>query len=104
MKKSDTRPQVKPRVLDRMIHEPARLKIMALLYREDRADFISVARRVMLTRGNLSAHMTRLEQAGYIHVAKEFIGRIPRTRMSITPAGASAFTRYRREILFWLED
>jgi len=93
-----------PPVLNRLIHEPARLKIMALLYREEQVDFISVSRRVKLTRGNLSAHMSRLEEAGYIHIAKEFVDRIPRTRLRITRAGARAFLTYRREILFWLED
>ena len=91
-------------VLDRIIHEPARLQIMALLNRVDQADFVAVSRGIMLTRGNLSAHMTRLEQAGYITVVKEFVGRVPRTRLRITPAGARAFTNYRRQILFCLED
>ena len=80
---------------DRVIHEPARLKIMSVLSVAESADFTYLMRETALTRGNLSVQLTRLEEAGYIDIAKEFVGRTPRTTASMTKAGCAAFDEYR---------
>ena len=63
--------------VDRVIHEPARLMIVAILYAVDSADFLYLLRETGLTKGNLSAHLSRLEEAGYIEIEKRFRGKIP---------------------------
>jgi DNA-binding MarR family transcriptional regulator len=81
---------------DRVIHEPARLKVMSVLSVVESADFVYLQRETGLTGGNLSVQLTRLQDAGYIEVEKSFAGRVPRTLARITPAGREAFTAYRR--------
>src|SRR5512136_810890 len=90
--------------IDRLIHEPGRLMLMALLYVVKSADFTFIMSQTGLTWGNLSAHMSRLEQAGYIEVAKAFKGRRPNTLLRLTPAGRGAFQKYRREMKQVLDD
>ncbi|MCL6432433.1 MAG: transcriptional regulator [Anaerolineae bacterium] len=80
--------------LDRVIHEPSRLVIVAILSAVDEADFVFLLRQSGLSRGNLSAHMTRLEEAGYVRVNKRFRGRVPQTVYSLTEAGRAAFRDY----------
>lgn len=80
----------------RLIHEPARLAIMANLHVMATADFIQLMNETGLSRGNLSGHMSRLEEAGYIKVAKSFAGRVPRTQLSLTGEGRAALRAYRR--------
>ena len=82
--------------IDRMIHEPARLMIMAHLYVVESADFLFLMRQTGLTFGNLSSHMAKLEGAGYIEVVKDFIERKPHTMLRMTPRGRAAFEEYRR--------
>lgn len=84
--------------LNRVLHEPGRLAIMALLTRCDSADFTTVMRDTGLTRGNLSTHMTRLESAGYVFVRKDFVDRVPRTLLVISPDGRRALAAYRRSL------
>jgi DNA-binding MarR family transcriptional regulator len=81
--------------LDRVIHEPARLAIMTVLYIAQSADFTYLARECQLTKGNLSVQLSRLQEAGYVSVAKGFRGKIPNTTASLTKAGRSAFRAYR---------
>ncbi len=80
--------------IDRLIHEPARLAVMALLYMVDNADFIFLMNQTGLTWGNLSAHMSKLEEAGYLKVEKAFKGKRPNTILSLTPNGREAFSLY----------
>ena len=80
--------------IDRLIHEPARFSIMANLFVVEEADFLFLSRRIGLTRGNLSAHMRKLEEGGYIEVRKEFMGRKPHTVLAITVKGQEAFKNY----------
>lgn len=80
---------------DRVIHEPARLKIMAILSVADSADFTYLLREAGLTRGNLSVQLSRLEEAGYITIDKAFVGKTPRTTASMTSVGRTAFEDYR---------
>ena len=80
--------------IDRLIHEPARLMILATLNAIESADFLFVERQTGLTRGNLSSHMSKLETAGFIEVKKEFVDKIPRTLLRITDEGRSALLEY----------
>ncbi len=84
--------------LDRVIHEPARLRILTLLSGLDEADFNFLLNTAGLTKGNLSSHMDKLERAGYVEVRKSFNGRVPHTDFSLTPAGAEALAEYWRAI------
>jgi len=84
--------------LDRIVHEPARLMILAVLSVVESADFLFIVRQTGLTRGNLSAHMSKLEAAGYVEIRKEFVEKIPRTLLRLTPKGREAFDEYRRKI------
>jgi DNA-binding transcriptional ArsR family regulator len=80
--------------IDKLIHEPARLMILATLHAVESADFLFVERQTGLTRGNLSAHMSKLESAGYIKITKEFVDKIPRTLLQITDEGRTALLNY----------
>jgi len=82
--------------LDRVIHEPARLLVVALLSGVKEADFLWLQRESELTKGNLSSHLARLEEAGYIDVEKTFKGKIPLTILRLTATGRGAFDRYKR--------
>lgn len=92
----------KPPSLDRLIHEPARLKLVSVLYVLESADFIFLRQQTGLTHGNLSTHMSRLEEAGYVDIRKEFVGKKPHTLYLLTKAGREAFERYRRELVSML--
>jgi DNA-binding MarR family transcriptional regulator len=80
--------------LDRLVHEPARLAIMALLYVVESADFIFCMNQTGLTWGNFSTHMSKLEKAGYLEVNKNFKGRRPQTTLRLTIKGREAFKVY----------
>lgn len=84
--------------VDRLIHEPARLLIMAILSAVDSADFLFLQRETGLTRGNLSSHLSKLEQAGYIEIEKTYQGKTPLTVCRLSPAGRAAFDSYRSEM------
>ncbi|UCC51501.1 MAG: transcriptional regulator [Anaerolineaceae bacterium] len=81
--------------IDRTIHAPARLSILAFLSVVESADFTFLMNQTGLTRGNLSSHLQKLEEAGYISVEKEFVERIPRTLIRLTEDGRSAIEIYR---------
>lgn len=84
--------------LDRTIHEPARLRILTILSGVDKADFKFLLTTLDLTRGNLSSHMARLEDAGYVKVVKSFNGKVPHTEYRMTRAGQKAITKYWRSL------
>lgn len=84
--------------LDRVIHEPARLLLVALLRNVERADFIFLMNESGLTRGNLSSHLAKLEEAGYVEIEKTYRGKVPLTLISLTKAGRAAFDSYRKQM------
>lgn len=84
--------------LDRTIHEPARLFIVSLLYLAKEVDFLWLLNQTELTKGNLSAHLAKLEQAGYVQVEKQFRGKIPQTLYRLTKTGRREFEQYRKAI------
>lgn len=93
--------------LDRLIHEPARLLILAHLYVVESADFLFLMGQTGLTQGNLSSHMNKLEKAGYVEVVKQFVGRRPHTMLRLTDEGRAAFRSYResmKQVLDHLPD
>jgi DNA-binding MarR family transcriptional regulator len=84
--------------LDRVIHQPARLTLMALLFGADEADFLYLLRESGLTKGNLATHLAKLEHARYVAIEKGFVGKISRTVCRLTPAGRAAFESYRKQL------
>lgn len=93
-----------PEDIDKLIHEPARLLIMALLSVIESADFTFLMQQTGLTWGNLSSHMSKLEEAGYIEVEKTFKGKRPNTMLRLTDSGRDAFRIYRRTMKNILDD
>ena len=85
--------------IDRVIHEPARLAIMLVLDGAGEADFLYLMREGGFTQGNLSGHLTKLEEAGYVEIEKKFKGKIPLTVCSLTGKGKVAFSKYSRQML-----
>jgi DNA-binding MarR family transcriptional regulator len=82
--------------LDRVIHEPARLMIVTVLYAVSEADFLYLQNECGLTQGNLSSHLSRLEEEKYVLVEKTFKGKYPLTVCSLTTKGRKAFEEYAR--------
>jgi DNA-binding MarR family transcriptional regulator len=80
--------------LDRVIHGPARLMITAILYMLKEADFLYLQRETELTKGNLSSHLAKLEEAGYVEIEKTFRGKIPLTLCRLTNRGRASFKAY----------
>ena len=90
--------------LERLVHEPARLSILTHLYVISKADFVFLMRQTGLTRGNLSSHMSKLEDAGLIEVTKEFVDRKPMTLLSITDKGREVLLDYRERMKRFLDQ
>ena len=90
--------------INRLVHEPVRLKILAYLSLVESADFVFLVSRLGLTMGNLSAHISKLEEAGYIKVKKQFKENRPNTMVSMTEKGGLAYENYRGEMLKLLRD
>ena len=84
--------------LDRLIHEPARLLIVSILAAAASADFLFLQRETGLTKGNLSAHLSKLEEAGYVKIEKTFKGKLPLTVCRFTAAGQKALIQYRQQL------
>jgi len=84
--------------LDRIIHEPARLTIVALLAGVEQADFLWLLNESRLTKGNLSSHLSKLEEAGYVEIEKTYRGKTPLTLVRLTEAGRSAFRAYKKSL------
>ena len=85
-------------VLDRLIHEPARLLIVTILASLVSADFLFLQRETGLTKGNLSAHLSKLEEAGYVKIEKTFKGKLPLTVCKLTSSGKKALIQYRQQL------
>ena len=90
--------------IDRIVHSPPRLMILAYLAAVDSADFIFLMNQVELTRGNLSSHLKTLEEAGYVSIQKEFVEKVPRTLIRLTDAGREAIQTYREQMRMVIED
>lgn len=80
--------------LDRLVHEPARLAILSVLSGVEWAEFKMVETLTKLTKGNLSSHLGKLEEGGYVAIHKGYRGKVPLTTLAITKSGREALERY----------
>ncbi len=90
--------------LDRTIHEPSRALILAVLSTVEYTDFHYLLLETGLTKGNLSAHLSRLEEAGYIRIEKTYRGKVPCTLCRLTETGRQAFDAYRSQLRTFVEN
>ena len=89
--------------LDQLIHTPARLNIMTQLYVVESADYIFLRNRTGLTWGNLSAHISKLAEAGYVKVEKSIVNKKTHTVAALTDKGRTAFEEYRDKMMAVLQ-
>jgi len=80
--------------IDEIIHGRLRLGVMTYLAQAEAADFNELKSALEATQGNLSVHLRKLEETGYVTIEKSFLDRKPLTRVRITKAGRAAFSRY----------
>ena len=98
-------PDVRPLAdINQVIHAPARLMILAYLYVVESADYVFLMRLTGLTWGNLSTHLAKLEDAGYVVIKKGYKGRKPHTTIRLSNPGRSAFQKYKRSMKQVLDD
>jgi len=90
-------------VFNKIIHEPNRLKIIAQLSVVEVADMVFLQHQLDLTWGNLSSHLKKLKEEGYVIIKKEFIEEKPRTTVKITELGQKQFLKYRKQMIALLE-
>jgi len=90
--------------IDQVIHAPARLTVLTYLYVVESADFRFLKNVTGLTWGNLSSHVSKLEEAGYVAVEKEFRGKKPHTMLHLTGEGRAAFRAYKQSMQRVLDD
>lgn len=90
--------------IDKLIHEPARLKIIAQLYVVESADFLFIMRQTGLSQGNVSGHLSKLEDAAYVEINKGYIGKRPQTMISLTKKGRESFKKYIENMREFFDD
>ena len=90
--------------VDRLIHEPSRTVILAILAAVESADFLYLQRETGLTKGNLSVHLSKLEQAGFVNIEKIYRGKVPLTLCRLTNEGRKAFDAYRKQLEQFVEN
>ncbi len=84
--------------LDKLLHEPSRLAIMTALSGCESADFIFLQRLIGMSKGNLSSHLSKLEEANLIQINKSFVGKIPNTNVSLTKNGLKAINKHWKKL------
>jgi DNA-binding transcriptional ArsR family regulator len=90
--------------VDRLLHEPSRTVIVAILAAVESADFLYLQRETGLTKGNLSVHLSKLEEAGYVNIEKTYRGKVPLTLCRLTDEGRKAFDAYRKQLKKFVEN
>jgi DNA-binding transcriptional ArsR family regulator len=90
--------------IDKVIHEPARLMILAFLSVVESADFIFLMNQTGLTQGNMSFHMAKLEESGYVAIKKQFVGKRPHTMISITNSGHKNMKEYLKTMKSFIDN
>lgn len=90
--------------IDKIIHEPARLKIIAQLYVVENADFLFLMRQTGLSQGNVSGHLSKLEDAAYVQIEKGYLGKRPQTIISLTKKGREMFKKYIKNMRELFDD
>ena len=105
MTNAHTDPELHPLAdINQVIHASARLMVLTYLYVVESADYVFLKRLTGLTWGNLSTHLTKLEETGYIAINKEFKGKKPHTTINLTKQGRTAFREYKRSLQQVLND
>ena len=84
--------------VDRILHSPARLMVVTILYTAESADFLYLQRETGLTKGNLSSNLSKLEESNYLEIEKTYRGKIPLTVCRLTGKGRVAFQEYRNRL------
>ena len=90
--------------IDQVIHAPARLSILVLLYVVESLDYVFLKNQTGLSWGNLSTHLTKLENAGYVVIEKGYQGKKPQSKIELTPQGRKAFKNYKSSLQTILDD
>jgi len=90
--------------LDRLVHEPARLMLLMILQGVREADFLYLLREGGFTQGNLSGHLLKLEEAGYVEIEKKFKGKRPLTLCRLTSKGEAALSAYSHNLIRALQS
>lgn len=90
--------------LDKTIHEPVRIAILTLLSVIEKADFLYLKSNLGITQGNLSSHLSKLENAGYVEIKKTFKGKRPLTLISLTENGRENFEKYLQVIKTFIKQ
>jgi DNA-binding MarR family transcriptional regulator len=93
-----------PTSFDRLIHNPGRLAILAVLVGVERADFTFLQELTEINKGTLSKHLTALEEADYIEITKQFIDNKPNTSARLTSTGRKALSSYKRKYQRFLKS
>lgn len=88
--------------IERFIHEPSRLQIMNYLYSVNQADMLFLKNELKLTWGNLSSHISKLEEMKYLVITKKFVDKKPYTMLEITPLGKKHFEKYKKHLFKFL--
>ena len=90
--------------IDQVIHAPARLMILVLLYVVESLDYVFLKNQTGLSWGNLATHLGKLEGAGYVSIEKGYQGKKPQSKIQLTPQGRKAFKKYKSSLQLILDD
>ena len=90
--------------IDQIIHAPARLRILMMLYVVESLDYVFLKNQSGLSWGNLATHLGKLENAGYINVIKGYQGKKPQSQIQLTTNGRKAFRSYKNTLQQILDD
>ncbi len=90
--------------IDQIIHAPARLRILMMLYVVESLDYVFLRNQTGLSWGNLATHLGKLEDVGYIKVNKGYHGKKPQSRIELTSRGRTAFRNYKNTLQQILDD
>ena len=90
--------------IDQVIHAPARLMILVLLYVVESLDYVFLKNQTGLSWGNLATHLGKLETAGYVSIEKGYQGKKPQSKIQLTPQGREAFKKYKSSLQMVLDD
>jgi DNA-binding MarR family transcriptional regulator len=105
MSEEPSYPDVRPLAdINQIIHAPARLTILAHLYVVESADYVFLMRTTGLTWGNLSCHLGKLEDSGYITIIKGYRGKKPHSTIRLSDQGRAAFRQYKQSLQKVLND
>lgn len=90
--------------VDKLVHQPTRLQVFAYLYRHDETSFQDLADELDVTKGNLSSHLQRMEDADAVEIHKEFVEKRPRTTAVLTDHGRELFEDHVQALQSLIDD